>query len=116
MQLPIFLAALAALAVSASPVAAPVEALTTTSSKVETTVYPDGLPKELIPRTIEESELEKRQSNSGVYLCTDRNFGGYCVHNNSPWYQCGMCDLYFNFLGKKNFLGGGFVCVNVEVV
>lgn len=90
MQLSIILAALTAIAVTASPVASPVEALTTTSLGVETKVYPDGLPKELIPRTIDESDLEKRQSIAGVYLCTDRNFGGYCVHITSPWYQCGM--------------------------
>ncbi|MCJ1344316.1 hypothetical protein MMC31_002519 [Peltigera leucophlebia] len=90
MQLSTILAALTAVAVSAGPIAAPVasplESLTTESPGVEVKVYPDGLPKELIPRAVE-SGLAKR-ANDGVYLCTDRNFGGYCVHIVAPYYQC----------------------------
>lgn len=98
MQLSTILAALTAVTVSAGPIAAPVasplESLTTESPGVEVKVYPDGLPKELIPRAIE-SGLAKR-ANDGVYLCTDRNFAGYCVHIVAPYYQCGMS---LNFLG-----------------
>lgn len=89
-----------AVAVSAGPIAAPVasplESLTTESVGVVTKVYPDGLPKELIPRDTE-SGLVKRDTN-GVYLCTDKNFGGYCVHIVAEFYKCGT---YLNFLGRR---------------
>lgn len=101
MQLSTILAALTAVAVSAgpitAPVASPVESLTTESPGVEVKVYPDGLPKELIPRAIE-SGLAKR-ANDGVYLCTDRNFGGYCVHIVAPYYQCGMWPYFLGIRG-----------------
>lgn len=100
MQLSTILAALTAVAVSAGPIATPVasplESLTTESPGVQVKVYPDGLPKELIPRAIE-SGLAKRATD-GVYLCTDRNFGGYCVHIVADWYKCGM---YLTFLGRR---------------
>lgn len=92
MQLSTILAAVMAVAVSAGPIAAPVaspvEALTTESPEVEVKVYPNGLPKELIPRAIE-SGLAKRD-NDGVYFCTDRNFSGYCQHLVAPYGSCGM--------------------------
>lgn len=100
MQLSTIIASLMAVAVSAGPIAAPVaspaESLTTESPGVEVKVYPDGLPKELIPRATE-SGLAKR-ANDGVYLCTDRNFSGYCVHIVAPFYQCGM---YLHFLERR---------------
>lgn len=100
MQLSTILAALAAVAVSAGPIAAPsaspLESLTTESPGVEVEVYPDGLPKELIPHAIE-SGLAKRATD-GVYLCTDRNFSGYCVHIVADFYKCGT---YLTFLGRR---------------
>ena len=53
-------------------------------TKVE--VFPDGLPKHLIPRAL---DLEKRD-NVGVYLCNDRNFSGFCKHIVAPLYKRGM--------------------------
>lgn len=100
MQLSTILAALTAVAVSAGPIAAPfpspLESLTPESPGVEVKVYPDGLPKELIPRAIE-SGLAKRATD-GVYLCTDKNFSGYCVHIVADYYKCGT---YLNFLGRR---------------
>ena len=57
-------------------------------------VYPDGLPKDLLPRAMgfeqpDQGALAKR-ANAGVYLCNDRNFSGYCVHIVAPLYKCGM--------------------------
>lgn len=51
------------------------------------TDYPDGLPKGLYPQA--NDSLSKRDAIEGVFLCTDRNFGGHCVHVTAPMYKCG---------------------------
>ena len=78
------LAALAGFTASVSAVALPATIASSDEIKVE--VFPDGLPEDLIPQA---SGLVKRADN-GVFLCTDRNFSGYCVHIVAPLYKCGM--------------------------
>lgn len=51
------------------------------------TVYPKGVPAELIPREAADESLNKR-ANAGVYLCTDSFFTGYCVHIVQPEFVC----------------------------
>ncbi|MCJ1259339.1 hypothetical protein MMC24_007176 [Lignoscripta atroalba] len=76
------LAALAGFTASVSAVALPATIASSDEIKVE--VFPDGLPEDLIPQA---SGLVKRADN-GVFLCTDRNFSGYCVHIVAPLYKC----------------------------
>ncbi|KAI0446715.1 hypothetical protein F4803DRAFT_502116, partial [Xylaria telfairii] len=51
------------------------------------TVYPEGIPAELVPREAANESLNKR-ANAGVYLCTDTYFTGYCVHIVQPEFVC----------------------------
>ncbi|MCJ1314121.1 hypothetical protein MMC25_007801 [Agyrium rufum] len=67
--------------VSAVAIASPAASY---AKNVTVTEYPNGLPKDLLPRSL---ELEKRD-NAGVYLCTDVNYAGYCVHIVAPLYEC----------------------------
>jgi len=32
----------------------------------------------------------KARANSGVYICTDVNFSGQCIHLSNPFGDCGM--------------------------
>ncbi|KAG8530494.1 uncharacterized protein KY384_004997 [Bacidia gigantensis] len=83
--------AIAALIVSAS--AAPVIDGIEYPEGTQVEVFPDGLPKDLVPRALAQEEPAKDQlqkrANAGVYLCNDRNFQGYCVHIVAPLYKCG---------------------------
>lgn len=52
------------------------------------TVYENGVPEHLKPSNETAADLVKRE-NAGVYLCTDRDFTGHCVHIVAPEYTCG---------------------------
>jgi hypothetical protein len=65
---------------------------------VSVTAFADGLPEALKPSNASalaerdaNSALDKRD-NAGVYLCTDRNFGGYCQHLTVPKNTCGKSE------------------------
>ncbi|KAL9042482.1 MAG: hypothetical protein Q9180_000573 [Flavoplaca navasiana] len=79
-------AVLAGLASSASALATSKPVMATTN-EIQTTDYPDGLPKGLYPEA--NDSLSKRDAIEGVFLCTNRNFGGHCVHVTAPMYKCG---------------------------
>ena len=82
-----YLAAITALAssVSAAAIAKPVEMANPDDYTI--TVYPDGLPAELVPHAKRDTSLDKRATEA-AYFCTDINFGGYCVDVQGSLYQC----------------------------
>ncbi|KAI0867528.1 hypothetical protein GGS24DRAFT_515320 [Hypoxylon argillaceum] len=79
--------AVAGFAASAIAAAVPASSPVVDATNVTFTVYPDGLPAELIPTEASSGSVEKR-ANAGVYLCTDSYFNGYCVHIVQPQFQC----------------------------
>ncbi|KAI0111247.1 hypothetical protein GGR51DRAFT_509457, partial [Nemania sp. FL0031] len=79
--------AVAGLAASALAAVVPTTNAVANAENVTITVYPDGLPADLIPGAASNESIEKR-ANAGVYLCTDSYFNGYCVHIVQPLWQC----------------------------
>lgn len=67
------------------------------------TVYANGLPDELKPSNETASTGLVQRGNAGVYLCTDRNFSGYCVHIVAPEHTCGMALPFQSIVGSQNF-------------
>ncbi|KAJ8125813.1 hypothetical protein O1611_g7825 [Lasiodiplodia mahajangana] len=79
--------AIAGLVSSALAAAIPTDNIVANADNVTITVYPDGLPADLIPGAAGIESIEKR-ADAGVYLCTDSYFTGYCVHIVQPQYVC----------------------------
>ncbi|KAF2108176.1 hypothetical protein BDV96DRAFT_556608 [Lophiotrema nucula] len=61
--------------------------LTTFFALALTTATAFAVPASSIEKRVAISDVNKR-ADTGVYLCNDRNFEGYCVHIDSPSGTC----------------------------
>lgn len=83
-----FFTILTALVAAAAASTLPAEEIIPNGNVTSIETYPNGLPDGLYPGiAARDVDLQKR-ADSGVYMCNDRNFKGYCVHLTSPFYRC----------------------------